>query len=183
MTDLHAWIEFTVGTPIKIFGRTCLQTIFLLMTRHLSVIFSPAELKRVKPRMNEDQTMKDTKYNIRPETVVIAGSARLPENITAKHVFGYITIELEIDPVDSTIVDVSYTLLPFLGEKILHNALLGNKVDEAIENAITQLDRRFFSVTKRAVIAALKDAYRWYKKSLKKRVTVRGDNTALTIDA
>ena len=121
--------------------------------------------------MNEDQTTKDTKYNMRPETVVIAGSARLPENITTKHVFGYLTIELEIDPVDSTIVDVSCTLLPFLGEKILHNALLGNKVEEGIERAIIQLDRRFFSVTRRAVIAALEDAYRWYKKFLgKKRV-------------
>ena len=122
--------------------------------------------------MNEDQYTNDMKYNLRPETVVIAGSARLPENITAKHVFGYITIELEIDPVDDTIVDVSCTLLPFLGEKILHNALLGDKVDEAIEDAIIQLDRRFFSVTKRAVIAALEDAYRWYKKS-KERVRAK----------
>lgn len=74
-------------------------------------------------RMNENRYTKDMKYNLRPETVVIAGSARSPENITAKHVFGYITIELEIDPVDDTIVDVSCTLLPFLGEKILHKAL------------------------------------------------------------
>jgi len=120
--------------------------------------------------MNEDQTTKDAKYNLRPETVVIAGSAKLPENITAKHVFGYVTIELEIDSVDSTIVDISCTLLPFLGEKILHHALLGNKVDEAIQNAIEQLDKRFFSVTKRAVIAALEDAYRWYKKSVETKV-------------
>jgi len=126
--------------------------------------------------MSEDnQTTKDTKYNLRPETVVIAGSARLPENITAKHVFGYVTIELEIDPVDSTIVDISCTLLPFLGEKILHSALLGNKVDEAIQNAIVQLDRRFFSVTKRAVIAALEDAYRWYKKSVETKVAAGGE--------
>jgi len=118
--------------------------------------------------MNEDQTTKDVKYNSRPDTIIIAGSARLPEGITAKHVFGCLTIELEIDPVDSTIVDVSCTLLPFLGEKILHNALLGSKVDEAIENAITQLDRRFFGVTKRAIIAALEDAYRWYNKVFEK---------------
>lgn len=125
--------------------------------------------------MNENKATKDMKYKLRPETVVVAGSARLPENITAKHVFGYVTIELEIDPVDDTIVDVSCTLLPFLGEKILHKALLGNKVDEAIKNAIIQLDERFSSVTKRAVIAALEDAYRWYKKFLEKRVTARGE--------
>jgi hypothetical protein len=115
--------------------------------------------------MNGNQYTKDVGYNLRPETIVVAGSARLPENITAKHVFGYLTIELEIDPVDDTIVDVSCTLLPFLGEKILHNALLGNKVDEAIEDVMIQLETRFFSATKRAVIAALEDAYRWYRKS------------------
>ncbi len=121
--------------------------------------------------MNEDLYTKDMKYNLRPETIIVAGSARLPENITAKHVFGCITIELEIDPVDSTIVDVSCTLVPSLGGKILHNALVGSTVKEGIEKAIIQLDSRFFSVTRRAVIAALEDAYRWYKKSLgEKRV-------------
>jgi len=122
--------------------------------------------------MNEDQTVKKTRYSLRPETVVISGCARLPENVTAKHVFGCLTIELEVDPVDSTIIDVSCTLLPFLGDKILHNALLGNKFDDAIADTIAQLERRFFSVTKRAVIAALEDAYRWYKKSVKKKALI-----------
>ena len=131
-------------------------------------------VKSGKSRINEGQTMNDTEYNLRPKTIVIAGSARLPENITAKHVFGYVTIELEIDPVDSTIVDISCTLMPFLGEKILYKALLGNKVDDGIKEAITQLDKRFYSVTKRAVIAAFEDAYRWYKKSLERKATAGG---------
>lgn len=122
------------------------------------------------------EKINDAEYNLRPETIIVAGSARLPEEVTAKHVFGCITIELEIDPVDSTIVDVSCTLVPSLGGKILHNALLGNKVEEGIEKAIIQLDRRFFNVTRRALIAALEDAYKWYKKSLgEKRVMARGE--------
>jgi len=131
--------------------------------------------KRGISKMNEDQSTKDMKYNIRPETIIVAGSARLPEEVTAKHVFGCITIELEIDLVDYTIVDFSCTLVPSLGGKILHNALVGSTVEEGIEKAITQLDRRFFNVNRRAVIAALEDAYRWYKKSLKK---VAARNTA-----
>ena len=119
--------------------------------------------------MTEEQKRRPAKYNLRPETIVIVGSARLPENITAKHVFGYVTIELEIDPVDLTIVDVSCTLLPFLVEKILQNALLGNRFDEAIEDAVAQLDRRFYSVTKRAIIAALEDAFRRYKRTCEKK--------------
>ena len=119
-------------------------------------------------RMNEDKYTKGMKYNLRPETIIVAGSARLPEEATAKHVFGCITIELEIDPVDSTIVDFSCTLVPSLGGKILHNALVGSTVEEGIKKAITQLNSRFFNVTRKAVIAALEDTYRWYKKSLKK---------------
>jgi hypothetical protein len=118
--------------------------------------------------MNGDPYTKDVGYNLRPETIVIGGSARLPENITAKHVFDYVTIELEIDLFDNTIVDLSCTLAPSLGGKILHNALVGSTVEEGIEKAITRLDRRFFNVNRRVVIAALEDAYRWYKKSLKR---------------
>jgi hypothetical protein len=112
---------------------------------------------------------KAAEHNLRPETIIVAGSARLPDEVTAKHVFGCITIELEIDLVDYTIVDFSCTLVPSLGGKILHNALVGSTVEEGIEKAITQLDRRFFNVNRRAVIAALEDAYRWYKKSLVKK--------------
>lgn len=119
--------------------------------------------------MDKDKKGEEGKYKLRPDTIVIAGSARLPENITAKHVFGYFAIELEIDPVDSKIVDISCAMLPSLGEKILYNALLGDKIEEGIKNAINQLEKRFFSVTKRAIIAALEDAYKWYKKFLEEK--------------
>ncbi|GAG51151.1 unnamed protein product, partial [marine sediment metagenome] len=42
-----------------------------------------------------------------------------------------------------------------------------NKIDTGIEKAIEQLDKRFFGKTKKPIIAALEDAYRCYKKSLK----------------
>ena len=119
--------------------------------------------------MDKDQRIEDEKDKLRPDTIIVAGSARLPENITARHVFGYFAIELEIDPVDCKIIDVSCTMLPSLGEKIVYNALLGSEVKEGIKNATEQLEKRFFSVTKRAVIAALEDAYKWYKKSIEEK--------------
>ncbi len=118
--------------------------------------------------MNEDQVAKDTKYNLRPETIVIAGSARLPKSITGKHFSRYIAIEFEIEPANSKVVDIYCTLLPFVEKEILYQACLGNKIDTGIEKAIEQLDKRFFGKTKRPIINALKDAYRWYKKSLTK---------------
>lgn len=112
--------------------------------------------KQISENKLEDQLL-------RPETIVISGTARLPENITAKHVFGYFTIEMEVDPTDSKIVDCSCTMVPFLGQKILCNVLLGYGIEKGIRNAVKEVERRFFSVTKRAVIAALEDAYKWYK--------------------
>jgi 5-formyltetrahydrofolate cyclo-ligase len=40
------------------------------------------------------------RYEPRPKTLIFCGISRLPENVTAKHVFGYLSVELEIDPVD-----------------------------------------------------------------------------------
>ncbi len=95
-----------------------------------------------------------------------------------KHVFGCLTIKLEIDPFDSIVVDFSCTFVPSLGEKILHNALFGNKVDEAIEDAIIQLDKRFFNTTRRALIAALEDGYRWSKETLALEKIAQNSETA-----
>lgn len=111
-------------------------------------------------------------YKLRPDTIVVAGSARLPENIAAKYVFDYVTVELEIDPIDTKIVDVSCTLVPCLGEEIFRSVLLGNKINEGIRAAIERLDDRVFSTTKRAVIAALEDAYRCYRKAVEEKSDV-----------
>lgn len=117
--------------------------------------------------MNEDQSTKDMKHNFRPETIVIAGFARLPKSITGKNFSSYIAIEFEIEPSNSKVVDIYCTLLPFVEKEILYQACLGNKIETGIEKAIEQLDKRFFGTTKKPIIKALEDAYRCYKKSLK----------------
>lgn len=108
-------------------------------------------------------------YKPRPKTLIFCGNSRLPENVTAKHVFGYLSVEIEVDPVDFKIVDASCTLLPSLGEKVLVNALVGNEVEEGIKNAVNEIEERFFSTTKRAIIAAIEDAYKRYTDYLKEK--------------
>ena len=108
-------------------------------------------------------------YKPRPGTLIFCGNSRLPENVTAKHVFGYFSVELEVDPVDFKIIDASCTLLPSLGEKVLLNALIGYEVEEGIESAVNEIEGRFFSTTKRAIIAAIEDAYRRYTDYLKEK--------------
>lgn len=132
--------------------------------------------------MSKGWRTEQENHKSRPHTIVIAGSARLPENTAAKHVFGYLTIELEIDPGNSIIVDISCTLLPSLGGKMLRNTLLGSKTEEGIKDAVQQLEERFSGVTKKAMIAALQDAYERYKSFLKKINSHSLDNAALSIN-
>jgi len=132
--------------------------------------------------MSKGWSTEQEKHKLRPNTIVVAGSARLPENSTAKHVFGYLTIELGIDPGDSMIVDISCTLLPSLGKKMLRNALLGSKIGEGIKDAIRQLEERFSGSTKKAMIAALEDVYERYKRFQKKINSRSLDGAALSID-
>lgn len=113
--------------------------------------------------------MEKKEYTPRPKTLVFCGNSRLPENVTAKHVFGYLSVELEIDPVDFKIVDASCTLLPSLGEKILVNALIGYRIEEGVKNAVEEIENRFFSTTKRAIIAAIEDAHKRYTDYLREK--------------
>jgi len=99
----------------------------------------------------------------------VAGSARLPEKIRPKDSVGYLAIYLEIDPVNSQIVDISSNLVPSLREKIIHNAVLGHEIKKGIEQAIKQIEMRFYGITKRAVIAALEDVYQSYGKYIKEK--------------
>ena len=117
---------------------------------------------------SSDKT-KGRKQNLRPETIVIAGFARLPQSITGENFSSYIAIEFEIEPADSKVVDIYCTLLPFVEKEILYQACLGNKIDTGIEKTIEQLHKRFFGKTKRPIINALEDAYKCYKKSLKQK--------------
>ena len=100
------------------------------------------------------------------ETLVICGSARLPKNAIGEGKQGLFSIELEVTQTDFRIVDVSSSMAKtsYLGEKMLYNALRGYLVEEGIENAIDQIERRFFSPRKRAIIAALEDTKRCYKR-------------------
>jgi len=64
----------------------------------------------------------------------------------------------------SKVVDIYCALLLFVEKEILYKACLGNKIKAGIEKAIEQLDKRFFGATKRAMITALEDALKRYKK-------------------
>ena len=123
-----------------------------------SLAESSARATPAKPK--EDANVSGTM----PETKIFSGSARLPEDAAGKYASARLTIEMEINPVDSTIIDISCTGISLLENKVLRSALLGKRVDQAIEDAQLQVSERFLTVTKKALIAALQDVYRRFHK-------------------
>lgn len=105
--------------------------------------------------------------NSRAETIVICGNARLPKEMHREGSLGRLWIELELTTGDFKIRDFSCTMESRLGKKILRSALLGHEIEAGIENAINEVNNRFFSVIKRATIAALEDTRMSYRKTQK----------------
>ncbi len=98
----------------------------------------------------------------RYETIILVGHARLPENITAKHVFGVFGVELEVDPRTSIVIDASVTAIPSLGEKFLLDLLVSHNLADGIDKITNAIERRYFGAAQRAIIAALINAYEGY---------------------
>jgi hypothetical protein len=89
----------------------------------------------------------------------------LSENAGEEDFSSYVAVEFEIDPDDSKVVNAHCTSLMPTEKQMLQKACLGNRIEVGIEKTIEELERRFFSSTKTSLIAALEDAYEWYKRS------------------
>ncbi|MHC4172420.1 MAG: MEDS domain-containing protein [Planctomycetota bacterium] len=100
----------------------------------------------------------------RSKNIVISGYLASTEGVVAQNGLGYFCVDLEVDPVDFKIVDFACTEMGSLSKKILHEALLGYKVEEGVKNAIEQVEKRWSSPFKNGIIAAFEDANRWYEK-------------------
>ena len=100
--------------------------------------------------MTEEAETKGGKLRLRPDTIVIAGFGRLPQNITGKNSSSYIAVEFEIELTDSKIVDIYCASLPFVEKEILYKICLGNEIGVGIKEAIEQLNKRFFLQAQKA---------------------------------
>lgn len=105
-------------------------------------------------------------------TLLFCGYARLPANAGVPNEGGSLAIELEIDPYDMRIVDTGFSAIPSLGQKFLTNILVGCYIEEGLDKVMAEIRHRYFSVTQRALIAALEDLQRQYRDSLDKAAAI-----------
>ncbi len=113
--------------------------------------------------MSEGQRTEGRNLGSKADTIIITGIAKLSENAGEEDFSSYVAVEFEIDPDDSIVVNAHCTSL--MPTDMLQKACLGNRIEVGIVKTIEELERRFFSSTKTSLIAALENAYEWYKRS------------------
>ncbi len=99
-----------------------------------------------------------------PPTLIFAGFARLPANAGVPQGGGVLALELEVDPYDMRIVDAACDCIPALGQKFLIGLLAGRKLEDGLVDVVVEIRARYFSITQRAMIAALEDVLKRYEE-------------------
>ena len=110
---------------------------------------------------------KEKESRLRPDTIIITGVARLPDNMSNNHLSNIITIEAEVDPINFKVVDLACSFPSHLLHKILCHAMINETIENGLQQTIMEIENRFFSITQRATIAALEDIYKNWHRYLK----------------
>ncbi|OYQ78206.1 hypothetical protein B9T12_04970 [Wohlfahrtiimonas chitiniclastica] len=91
------------------------------------------------------------------KTVFIAGYARLPQGMAAKHMFESMTITAEIEPKHGVILAADCTLITELGKNFIRQLLRGYSLNDGIEGLIDAVHQSYKGKATSALIAALRD--------------------------
>ena len=99
-------------------------------------------------------------------TLFVAGHARLPQGMAAQRMFESLTVTVEIDARYAVIVDASCTLATGHGRNFIRDLLRGHRLREGVAPLIELVRRCYTGRAGLALIAALKDLYLQYERSL-----------------
>lgn len=94
--------------------------------------------------------------------VLLTGYARLPDSTTAGAIYTNLGIGLEIDPKTHIIEDANATMASDLGRNFITGALIGHCLKEGVDGPVRYVQRHYFGKAKKAIIAAIQDAYTQY---------------------
>lgn len=119
---------------------------------------------------NSAMAYNDTEDYSADNTLIFCGTSRLPKDLINEYGSGFFTIEIEVEPVDFRVINITCTKEHFFRDKILLASLFRYEAEVGINNAIDQISTRFFGRGKKAVIASLRDLssnYARYSKDTK----------------
>lgn len=102
----------------------------------------------------------------RPQTLLVAGHARLPQGMPAQRVFESLTVTVEIDAKYSVIVDASCTLVTEHSRTFIRDLLRGHSLRDGVAPVIERVRHCYVGRAGVALAAALKDLHLQYERSL-----------------
>lgn len=103
---------------------------------------------------------------MRDDTILVGGYSHFPCGVTAHEVYRILGIGLEIDPKTGEIVNVASTFITEMTHEFIKSVLLGQNINNKLDKPIEAINKRYFGKGKKAIIAALLDAYSSYEKYL-----------------
>ena len=106
------------------------------------------------------------------DTILIGGYASFPSGATAKEVYGILGVALEIDPKTGEIVNAASTLLTDVTKEFVRSLLVGQNMNDGLRTPIETIERTYFGRNKKALIAALMDANKVYKKYMEDKYSL-----------
>lgn len=86
---------------------------------------------------------------------IFCGIARLPREMASMDPNSYLAVEIAVNGDTSVIEDVVCTSFPILGERMIHDYLVGKPVSDTLEPLQALLETRYHGLGKPAMIAAL----------------------------
>lgn len=95
-------------------------------------------------------------------TIIITGYAKLPEGTTAGAIYHVLGVGLEIDPDTHVVVSANATMASDLGRGFVTSCLLDHCLKDGIDGPMGEVQRRYWGRAKKAILAAMEDAYRQY---------------------
>jgi len=96
------------------------------------------------------------------DSIICTGYSRLPDGMAAKNLFGVMGVGFEIDPITDCVVNTSSTFVTNMCTDFIKSVFNGHDLKEGIEEPIEKFEKRYFGLGKKAIIAAMRDAYNQY---------------------
>ena len=96
------------------------------------------------------------------DAIICTGYSRLPDGMTAKNLYGVMGVGFEVDPKTDCIVNASSTFVTNMCTDFIKSIFTGHDLKEGIEGPIEKFERRYFGLGKKAIVAAMRDAYNQY---------------------
>jgi hypothetical protein len=101
---------------------------------------------------------------ISTNTMILVGHAALPQGTAAKGSYDHLALVVEIDKKYGVIVNAECSLVTALADSTVKKLLVGRSLQDGVEVIIEEILSSYYGGARNALIAALKDLNREYRK-------------------